>query len=400
MAYLIQSPRLVPLEAYRGMAAIVVLVHHFFLGFSPTTTGWAPSARTSESLVGTWYFAAFNGPAAVIFFFTLSGFVLCWSYFHHEKTESLLAAFLKRYPRLVAIVTITTVASYLLFELGLYSFRDAGIASGSRWLYRFAGELPADFKPSFTEAFGQGITTFFTGRAHYNENLWTMKPEFFGSLVVYMLAAFLVLVLRRRYLIYAFLVLCVSVIFYNKYLFPFVVGLFLSMFLAGRQIQISKLAAISMIAAGLYLLGFAVAQEAYAWVSYLPGIVRAYFPVVAHTVGSAAIIAATVSNSAIFKRLDGKFFRLLGKLSFPIYLAQLLVIGSVASAFYLWLLDTGLGRLSILCLVFAATLVGTVLASIPLMRFDDWWVARVNERVKKVLGQPATHTVTAPQVRP
>ena len=68
-----KSSRLLPLEALRGLAAVIVVIHHFFLGFSPSTTGFLIETRSAESIIGHWYFFFFNGSAAVTFFLLYLG---------------------------------------------------------------------------------------------------------------------------------------------------------------------------------------------------------------------------------------------------------------------------------------------------------------------------------------
>ena len=48
--------KVIPLEACRGFAALIVLVHHFFLGFAPSVTGLLVETRNDLSLIGRWYF--------------------------------------------------------------------------------------------------------------------------------------------------------------------------------------------------------------------------------------------------------------------------------------------------------------------------------------------------------
>jgi peptidoglycan/LPS O-acetylase OafA/YrhL len=386
------SNRLIPLEAYRGIAAFVVLVHHYFLGFSPYTTGLLEERRNSESLVGQPFFALLSGTSAVAFFFTLSGFVLCWSYFNNENPQKLLLSFLKRFPRLVAIVTITTLSSYALFRFGLYYFREAAEVSSSPWLATFAyADWTPAFEPSFFKALAQGLTTFFTGQANYNTNLWTMRPEFFGSMVVYMLACFVSMVLGYRYLLYAFAVLSVSAIGYNQHIFPFVVGTFLSAHLAKRKAVISFPIALMLTAVGLYFLGYIIPEKSYAWVSFMPGALRGYIQTFFHTLGSACIIFATMANQRLFHNLSGSFFRLLGQLSFPLYLVHTLVICSISSYAYLYLTHAGVDSGLILITVFLITVGACIGLALPLSRFDDWWVGRVNASAKHVM-EKTLHT--------
>ena len=390
--------RLIPLEAYRGIAAFIVLVHHFFLGFSPATTGRLPEIRNADSLIGQPYFVFFNGTGAVGFFFTLSGFVLCWSYFNREDQGKLLLAFLKRFPRLVGVVTLTTVLSWALFKLGLYYFNDAAKVSASPWLASFAGAgLTPKFQPTFVGAFSQGFTTFFTGNSYFNSNLWTMKPEFFGSMVVYMLASFIATVLGYRYRVYAAIILLSSALYYNQYIFPFVAGVFLSSYLAKNKVAIPTLASLLMIGVGLYLLGYMIPEKSYGWVLLLPAAIPAdLHQVCMHTLGALAIIFATMANRNVFDRLSGSFCRFLGQLSFPLYLVHGLVICSLSSWVYLQMMARSFDSTTTLLVVFGVTAAGSVVASLPLSRFDDWWVAQVNAVGRKVVGgDPVRHAVAA-----
>ena len=382
-----ESNRLFPLEAYRGIAAFIVLVHHFFLGLSPYTTGIAEQTRDKDSLVGQPFFALFNGTAAVGFFFTLSGFVLCWSYFNHENPQKLLLAFLKRLPRLVPTVTITTVASYFLFKLNFYYFNDASKLSLSPWLATFATGWTPGFEPSFWEALTQGMTTFFTGEAYYNTNLWTMKAEFFGSMIVFMLACFISVILGYRHLVYAFIIISISALFYNNFIFPFVAGTFLSAYLAKNKSEIPFHASIALIILGLYMLGYITPEKSYSWASAIPDILKVHTQSVLHTLGSACIIFATMTNQKVFKSLNGKFLRSLGKISFPLYLVHTLVICSISSYAYLKLANHGVSNTQSLIIVFIVTATTSIALAAPLSRFDEWWVKQVNLVTRKVLKE-------------
>lgn len=378
--------RLIPLEAYRGIAAFIVLVHHFFLGFSPSTTGLLPSARVPDSFVGQPFFVFFNGTGAVGFFFTLSGFVLCWSYFKREDQRKLLIGFVKRLPRLAGIVTLTTVTSWALFKLDLYHFEAASKASGSPWLASFAyAGWTSTFRPSFVTAFAQGVTTFFTGEVQYNTNLWTMRHEFFGSMIVYMLAPFIAVGLGYRYRLYVAIVLSLSAGYYSQYLFPFIAGAFLSSLLARKEVALSKATSVVLIAVGLYVLGYIIPEKSYRWVAFVLPVSAGAREVCMHTLGALAIIFGTMANRQVFEALNGRFFRLIGQLSFPLYLIHTLVICSLSSWVYLLMTSSSFNVFAVLLVTFVVTALASMIAAVLLWRIDDWWVFRVNSVVQKLV---------------
>lgn len=377
------SARLIPLEATRGIAALIVVVHHFFLGFAPSVTGLLPELRTPSSIIGNWYYVFFSGDAAVNFFFVLSGFVLCWGYFHHRDHASLKRSVIKRWPRLAGPVLVTTVVSYCLFKLGAYHFSEAALLTKSPWLgtFAFAGWTP-EFTPNIFKAIIQGLTTFFSGDATYNSNLWTMRPEFLGSLVVFLLGSLMVGIFSFQYAIVLAPLFLVWALGSNVYFFPFVLGLFLAAWMVSQpKIRTMGLSiALVFIACGLYLLGYEIATKDYAWTVFIkhPVLLVSNIKVVFHSIGAALIIFAVMQSPKIFQLLNGRVGFYLGKLSFPLYLVHTLVICSVSSCIYIILVAFETNRVETLQYTFLVTLVISLLASIPLMIFDFYWIKVIN----------------------
>ena len=382
------STRLIPLEATRGIAALIVIVHHFFLGFAPQVTGLLPELRTPSSIIGNWYYVFFSGDAAVNFFFVLSGFVLCWSYFHSRDHASLKRSVIKRWPRLAGPVLITTLVSYCLFKLGAYHFSEAALLTKSPWLGTFAlsGWTP-EFTPNIFKAIIQGMTTFFSGDATYNSNLWTMRPEFLGSLVVFLLGALVVSIFSLQYVILLAPLFLVWALGTNMYFFPFVLGLFLAAWMAdsSKTRTMGLAIALVFVAVGLYLLGYEIAAKDYAWTVLIkhPVLLVSNIKVVFHSVGAALIIYAVMQSPKIFQLLNGRVGFYLGKLSFPLYLVHTLIICSVSSMSFLYWSGLQDSTVNILWATFGVTVICSVLAAIPLAFFDAFWVKNVNTWVKR-----------------
>jgi len=376
--------RLIPLEAFRGMAAFIVLLHHFFLGFSPLTTGLLDVARDADSLIGNPLFVFVNGTGAVSFFFTLSGFVLCWSLVRKPQPGKIIHAALKRWPRLALLVLLSTLISCTLFKLNLYYFDQAAQVSGSPWLssFAYAGWTP-EFEPSYLSAFVQGVTTFLTGVVTYNTNLWTMQPEFIGSLLVYLLAYLCVSRWQNSGQLLRLSWVAVFFFIFLKKLFPFVMGVMCCVHLLQAPRKSSWLASGLCMLLGLYGLGYMIPAEWYAWVQYLPDFWQKRSQTLLHTAGSLLIIYATMTNGQLFALFNGRLCQWLGRLSFTLYLIHVLVICSVSSYVYLLFTDHGWATHWVLWGTLLITIVGSVAASLPLSMLDDWWVRQVNQWVKR-----------------
>src|SRR6185437_12079081 len=108
-------------------------------------------------LLGSVSFASIDGPAAVTLFFVLSGFVLPLGFFRSGRTEIIVRAAAKRWLRLVCLVLLAALLSYMLFRLGLYRYREAAEISQSTWLGTFGGAIPQEgFMPSLSDALLEG----------------------------------------------------------------------------------------------------------------------------------------------------------------------------------------------------------------------------------------------------
>jgi peptidoglycan/LPS O-acetylase OafA/YrhL len=214
-----------------------------------------------------------------------------------------------------------------------------------------------------------------------------MKAEFFGSMIVFMLACFISVILGYRHLIYAFIIISISALFYNDFIFPFVAGTFLSGYLAKNKKEIPFHVSIALIIFGLYMLGYIIPEKSYAWASAIPVIMKVHTQSLLHTLGSACIIFATMTNQKVFKNLNGKLLRGIGKISFPLYLVHTLVICSISSYVYLNLANHGVSNTSSLIIVFIVTATISTAFAIPLSSFDDWWVKQVNSISRKLLKE-------------
>ena len=370
--------KLIPLEAARGIASLVVFTHHFFLGFAPKITGRLPELRDTDSLIGSWYFFLFNGSSAVIFFFALSGFVLCWKPFINEPLNSAVSSLIKRWPRLAFPVCCITFLSFLFFKFNLYTYAEVSALTGSPWLANFAdAHWSKDFYPSLGGALIQGLTTFFTGDAGYNTNLWTMRIEFIGSIFVLAMTYLIAKVNKTIVLFLTFLTFLSWGLSIDVSFVPFLVGMYLSRIISSNKIETGLILSLLLLALGLYFLGYLIPQKDYKWVLWLVNLLPKSFlgnlePLI-HTLGAGMVIYAITTNRAIYQRLNGKISLFLGKISFPFYLIHTIIILSIAGSFYK-LLYGDIETVPLLIIAYFSTLIVSLLLALPIMWLDLWWI--------------------------
>lgn len=373
--------KLVHLECARGVASVIVIFNHFCVGFLPVL-------KTSVTKGGLLYTPAYfliNGGGAVTFFFLLSGFVLTQEFFANPAANVLARSVIKRLPRLMLPVSVTIFAGLAILLFGGAPHRAAAAISQSAWLASFGNaNFPPGFEPGLTSALQRCLTVFlFANNAQYNSNLWTMRDEFAGSLLVFAVSA-LFLVPRLRgpaLMIPLHLGLIVAAFFLHIAFVAFLVGSGLAYLIVVQRLRLQ----FSGPTTALLLLGAVMGFST----DGLP-VVRS-LPAVA---GSLLLMLALLGNDGLARRLSGPIGRWLGELSFPLYLVHTLVILSLGSALFVKLAAVGLGPGAVLIITFAAVLLASLLFSLPLVALERWWVPWLNGFVKQQLAR-----VTAPLQR-
>lgn len=375
------TKKLVELEALRGIAAIVVLIHHFMLGFAPRLHGMT-YADQPYSLFGTPAFAFVNGSAAVIVFFVLSGFVLSLRVLRTGRPADALTAAFKRWPRLAGPVVLTNAVAGAMMAAGLFSNVETAPTVPSVWLgwfYTWPGmgwrEIPASV--------WEGATTVFTGDSFYNSNLWTMVYEFVGSFVV--LAAALLASRLPRFRFAALGAIWLVVFLWSPYVSAFVAGVALALWWMDRPRR-DWSAGRSWLSFGIAVLlaGFhrSFASEEptgiYAWLTPLAAWNMQGFRVLLHTLAAALLILLFLRSAGVRRRLSGRLGYALGYLSFGIYLSQVVVICSVSSAVFV--ATAGWSHVPRLVVTFLATVSATLMLAVPVAAFDHWWVRWIGAR--------------------
>ena len=375
----------------RGIAAFMVFLFHFILGFMPQRHGQEPgSAIPGGNLMETPFFFLINGHAAVTFFFVLSGFVLSYSYFRKASNLGLIGSIIKRWPRLFPIALISTIISWLLIKYGLYSYAETAQITNSQWMASFA-HAGGDFvNSSFTDAVMQGFfLTFFRGDENLNTSLWTMHYEFIGSLLVFALIPILNGI-KGKLAIIVFIILMLAAFFVSVYMCAFILGCFLSY----NRCQVKDYESILpvnkfvlLISLVFVVIAFGYTDPGKGFYSFMqfsdPGMMRA-LRILIHCIASAVLIEVILNYKTIYALFDTSVGRFLGRCSFALYVIHVPLIFSFSCYVFLALLDNLGYRLSV-AVTLVVSIVVLFLISWLLTLMDEHWCRFINRNVKKLI---------------
>lgn len=183
--------RLLHLDGLRGWAALFVIFHHLELGFFPTIKG---SNDGVSPVLGPFSFLT-DGPLAVAIFFLLSGIVLAEAVQaalrrHGPEKIGLTGLVLKRWLRLGLPIVATGLLILVLFVSVGNHTQEASAISGSDWMQTL---FPPGYHPGFFEVLRETTIGAFVGPQTpvHDPVLWTIRIEFLGSILVFLLCLFI-----------------------------------------------------------------------------------------------------------------------------------------------------------------------------------------------------------------
>ncbi len=378
------SRRIHSLDTLRGLAALIVLANHLQHSFLPSLFGTLAAESPGRLIMAPVAFLL-NGSCAVSLFFVLSGFVLSERFLASSNLASLPDAVVRRWPRLAGPALMVNLLSGLLMGWGLYANTSVADHNGAWWLKGLYNWRPAGLQDLFASAREGAVTTFLSGACSYNGPLWTMHFELLGSMVVYVLSAFLVLggkVMGGRLL----LSLLGLIYLRECFRFPFMACFILGVILAYVHTRFNRIVwkntpllitglILSILVGGMTLqendlpdcimkgLGIVSPSSSTALHYFLYSCVAVYF------------LGTSLWCPAFSSFLSKPSLRHLGRLSFPIYLLHTPVICFLGCRVYLML--SPFSHLLATSAAIIVSMIVTFMVSIPLASFDDAWISMI-----------------------
>jgi peptidoglycan/LPS O-acetylase OafA/YrhL len=359
---LVRAGRFEYLDGLRGLAALAVVNHHFICGFAP----WIfpnPALYQLLFIAGPLVILR-NGNFAVYVFFALSGFVIANS--AAGKGYVLPVRLLTRYLRLAVPLTCSLLFAFALLSLFPTSRLELIRTIPHLWLHA----VYLDDLPGVTRALSDGVfNVFHTGKSGFNNVVWTMKTELFGSCALYVLYRYC----PARGRIPALLAALAAVAIWERIYLGFPLGALLrEAYIRGylRRSAWSWVALAAGIAVG------SVCTYPDVGGLFLPDSALAVFQqneILVDGLGAAALVLAILTLAPLQVALSRMVPRFLGRISFALYLVHVPIVYTVIAWMYLTLPIGGYSKLAVLFIALVAlSLVAawalTVAVDEPLMK--------------------------------
>jgi peptidoglycan/LPS O-acetylase OafA/YrhL len=375
------------LDGLRGLAALVVVVHHFLIAFYPamhTGNGAETHFGIHQSHFIEAYFARtplnvlYGGDFAVCIFFVLSGFVLSYKYFHSYNRETVISYAVKRYMRLFIPVFFSIILVFIMIKLSLFFNVEAAVLTKSYWWLKVLWGIDPTFKEMLHAAF---IDVFLFNNNSYNTALWTMTFELLGSFLVF---SFILMIseIRKRYIFY----LLTFYVFYElhqNYYLAFIGGVALcDIFNNYKKLHLlnKPLPAVSLLVFGLFFGSYPPVEVDGTMFEFLK-VLGVYDPYsFFHVIGAFFIVLVFISFGTIQKLFSMKPFLFLGKISFSMYLLHALVLGSL-SCFLFIKLNAYISYHMSFLISFMISLGVLIISSLLMSKYVDEYALRVSQKI-------------------
>jgi peptidoglycan/LPS O-acetylase OafA/YrhL len=307
------SERLDYIDGIRGVGAVVVFYYHLIVMFT---------GEQFTRLEPIYKSILLDGPLAVLVFFVISGIALSAASIA-KPGHSVFPSFVARYFRLAIPILLTSLIAFILLNFGLmFNHEVADTGRSTKWLgsfYQMWPSLEGVVRFSLYDVFFA-----YRSETSYNSSLWTISFEFAGSIALYLMLICVDAPKRRRL---AAIILFLLLFPKNTYVSCFFAGYLLAEFAFASSKWTSK--RFNFAGMALLLIGAAATSL------YRPNSVH-YWTIIA-----IIIVLACIMSSTIRSALSGPIGKMLGRISFPLYLGHIFVICSLSS--YLYLVLPGMG---------------------------------------------------------
>ena len=364
----------------RGLAALMVLFSHIIAAFYPVLFPYPADSpisleylATQSILIKAFVFTPliifYNGTFAIMIFLIISGYVISYNCFHNQNENYITASFFKRYFRLTIPILISCVIVYFLLKVGAFYNVQASLESHSSWLSQFYACDANFFNMIKFVLYDEylNISNSLKELACYGTILWMISALLLGSFLVY---AFHALFARSSSRLRIFIYIALIIIFSKSLILAVILGMILcDMDVNNVFRNVNKIILLIILLPGIYLASFIRPDFPFYTIldidfmkNYFGGQFRLSF--FYYTIGGFLLFFALSRLSFSINVFSSKVAVYLGKISFSIYMLHFIVICSLSSYIFVWLINNiNASNESSFIVTSAMTIVVTILLS-------------------------------------
>jgi peptidoglycan/LPS O-acetylase OafA/YrhL len=315
-----KNGRFESLDSLRGIAAITVVLSHLNLDYF-NLAQLAPWIHRSV------FHVFYDGEAAVVFFFVLSGFVLSYKYVNSAKEvfdklsyrNYLLARFFRIYPLVIAVIGLTALLVYTV----PHQYTTEPSSLWTIWWWK---------NPFYVESFFKQMTLIWKEPVignDYAPQTWTLRVEVLLSALVPVL---ILLNRQRTSWLILFNLMAIYLFDLPIFLIHFTLGLLLAQHLPAINAYVASKS--RSFTVGLLLLGIFLYSYRYSIAIFFPKVSLlqkflfddfGFFLNFVLGVGVACILVSVLHSARLGRLLTHPFFLMIGRVSYSIYLCHFII---------------------------------------------------------------------------
>ena len=321
------------MDGLKGIACILIFLHHFCLMFYPAIHygGAVPSKLEGidTALSQSPLSVVLNGNFLVALFCTVSGAVISLQVMTMEDKSKLADTLIKRYFRLMLPLAPIGILVYGLLRFGLFANLQVAEFTNSPWATFYYRE-PVTFAKALRAIF---VDIWLIGDDTLSTAFWMLSRLFYGTFLSVGLSGICWKYSRRTWLFY----LALALVLYGRsdLLLAFTLGTMLAWMYVYVPKWFHWIPGVLLLAAGVFLGGYPSGVKPDNVYRYLGDV---YF-IDVHIVAACLTLYGLWSLKCLQKLLSVKPFRWLGKISYCVYLLHIPLLFAVSPRLFMALKD-------------------------------------------------------------
>ena len=375
------SKRLYWIDGLKGIACIMIFIHHFMLAFFPASyygegamihgnNGW--EVGLSQSSVGV----LINGYFWVCVFCLVSGLVQSYKIYNSNDFSKLPNDMVKRYFRFTGPIFVVSFIVFIMLQTNMFWNAEINEIVKSPWLENFYLEKKT-LKDVIISSF---VTVLFGGDSTFSTAFWVLKDIFIGSYLTYILSMIAWKRERKICIVHVFL----GVVFYlvKSYMLLFVLGNYIAynlVYVKKNENKYDNIKGIIYILIGAFLGGYPSEVS--------PDNIYRFFLVgnytLWHELGALFLIYGISKCIYVKKVLQNSKIVKLGELSFAVYLIHIPVLFSFSCYIFMRLYEKSGKYQSSALISLIASLLLLLGVSFIFHKYIEKWCAKIEKNIMK-----------------